>query len=92
MLELKRKAGQCVVIGDSVQLTVKAFEGAQSVRVLIELEGAKIDAPLRVGAEYRATVDGYPLTLQIVKVERGEASMRFNAVRELRIDRWERVV
>lgn len=91
MLELKRKAGECVVVGDSLQLTVLELD-APIVRVRIDTPSMTASAPLTVGRTYEAHVDGQPVKLQIARIERGEVSLRFDAPRQLRIDRWERAV
>lgn len=91
MLELKRKLGQCVVIGDSVQLTVREIR-APIVSVLIEIDSIKVTAPLTIGKTYQATVDGIDVELIVSGVEGREVALRFDAPRELRIDRWERAV
>lgn len=91
MLELKRKAGQCVLIGDSVQMTVKDIN-PPIVRVLVNIDGVEVLIPLEVSRTYSADVDGVHVELVLARVERGEVAMQFFAPRDLRIDRWERAV
>lgn len=89
MLELKRKAHQYVLIGEHARLTVLALENATTVRVRLSVPAVNIDLPLSIGRSYEADVEGYRLRVDVAEIERGEVTLRFEANRELRIDRGE---
>lgn len=98
MLELKRRPGQVVKIGRSAQLTVLWLR-TKSIDVRLDLPGVKIFAPLQLGRTYQAEVDGYPIIVTLRSIElaravgavgKGEATLAFDAPRELSINRVER--
>jgi sRNA-binding carbon storage regulator CsrA len=90
MLRLKRKQGQTVLIGGSVELTVLALE-AGLVRVQLTQANASRSHSLQVGEGLQVHVRGGEVRVNLDGVDRGEALLSFDAPRSISIERPERL-
>lgn len=88
MLELKRKVEQQVLIGERVTLTVKKL-----VDPIVEMQFHStvglFYAKVAKGERYGLKVRGQVIFVHVLDIGRGEASLGFDAPREVAIDRIE---
>lgn len=90
MLELTRRVGQSVQIGKRHTLTVLGLLPRIVTLQLTAGEEYFLSGPLKFGTWFDVEIDGYPLRIHALELDRGEARLGFDAPRELDIQRTER--
>lgn len=88
MLELKRKVNQAVLVGKGLSVTVHQIKN-NNAHLVMRSPGLEFEVVLYPRHSWTAVVDGRLLTVELDRVERGEAVLGFDADRALRIDREE---
>jgi sRNA-binding carbon storage regulator CsrA len=88
MLTIKRKVGQGIRVGKTVQISVHQLSN-RGAHLVIKATGLEFEEVLFQSHTWSAVIDGHLLSITLNDIVRGEAVLACEANRELRIDREE---
>lgn len=90
MLELTRRVGEMVLLGEAHELRVTAIAPRIVSLQLTRREEYFLSGPLQLGTSFTFEVDGQNVTVHAIAIFRGEVRLGFEAPREIAIERPER--